>query len=306
MLRLLVHSSEVRSRDVAAPTLGPAHAQIRASEIPAARVIALSRAILFLVFAIASTAAIGWITGSGPHPLVVLSVTAGALVAGLAGVAFSAVAGALVMHWVASIVIVPVLLACSITTQLFSIAQSSRPTPWHPVEWRRIAPFLLAGFVGIPLGAVLLRDTDPRLFAVSFGGILIIYGAVMLLEPGLVVRRGGRLADAAFGLISGITGGAIDLPGVAPAIGRRTRGLPRDVQHTVVQPFILVMQTATLAYFARLGILTSSTVASYLVCAPAVLFGTWLGRRLFNHIDDAAFRRVVLIFIIVSGVSLVL
>ncbi len=74
----------------------------------------------------------------------------------------------------------------------------------------------------------------------------------------------------------------------------------------MVQPFILVMQIATLAYFSRLGILTVRTVASYLVCAPAVLFGTWLGLRLFNHIDDAAFRRVVLIFLIVSGVSLVL
>jgi len=69
-------------------------------------------------------------------------------------------------------------------------------------------------------------------------------------------------------------------------------------------PFILVMQIATLIYFSRLGILTSSTIASYLVCAPAVLFGTWLGLGLFHRIDDAAFRRVVLVFLIVSGASL--
>jgi uncharacterized membrane protein YfcA len=66
------------------------------------------------------------------------------------------------------------------------------------------------------------------------------------------------------------------------------------------------MQIATLVYFSRLGILTSNTITSYLVCAPAVIFGTWVGLRLFDRIDDAAFRRVVLIFLVVSGAALVL
>jgi uncharacterized membrane protein YfcA len=205
------------------------------------------------------------------------------------------------MHFVAPVTIVPVLLACSITTQLFSIAKLR-----HTMEWRRMLPFLLGGFLGIPLGAALLRDTDPRRFAVSFGAFLIVYGVFMLLRPGLTVRHGGRFADAACGLIGGVTGGAIAFPGAAPAIWCGLRGLSKDVQRGIVQPFILVMQIATLAYFSRLGILTSSTIASYLVCAPAVLFGTWLGLRLFDRIDDAAFRRVVLIFLIVSGASLVL
>jgi uncharacterized membrane protein YfcA len=301
MLKLLVHSSDFRFRDMVLPGLRLTRRGAAAADVPAARVIALSRAVLFLVFAIASTALIGWLTGSGPHPLVVLSVAAGALVAGLAGFAFSAVSGALVMHWVEPVTIVPVLLACSITTQLFSIAKLRRT-----MEWRRTVPFLLGGFLGIPLGAALLRDTDPRLFAVAFGAFLIAYGVFMLLRPGLVIPRSGRLADAACGLIGGISGGAIAFPGAAPAIWCGLRGLSKDVQRGIVQPFILIMQIATLAYFSRLGILTSRTIASYLVCAPAVLFGTWLGLRLFDHIDDAAFRRVVLIFLIVSGAILVL
>ncbi len=52
--------------------------------------------------------------------------------------------------------------------------------------------------------------------------------------------------------------------------------------------------------------LTAATITGYLVCAPAVLFGTWLGLSLFDRIDDAAFRRVVLIFLIASGASFLL
>jgi len=253
------------------------------------------------MLAIASTIAAGWLTGSGLHPLAVISVFSGALVAGLAGFAFSAVAAALLAHWASPIAFVPLLLACSITTQLFSIAKL-----WRTMQWQRCAPFIIGGLVGIPFGAVLLRDADQHRFGICFGAFLIAYGAFMLMMPDLVIRRGNRLADAACGVLGGITAGAIAFPGAAPTIWCGLRGLPKDIQRGVVQPFILAIQIATLIYFSRLGILTTATIASYLVCAPAVLLGTWLGLGLFDRIDDAAFRRVVLIFLIVSGASLLL
>ncbi len=298
MLKRLVHRCEFRLRDSLAPRLFLALGGHSAGT-PATRVLALGRAVLFGVLALASMTAAGWLTRSGPHPLVIVSVLSGALVSGLAGFAFSAVAAALLTHWVAPIAFVPLLLACSITTQLFSIAKLRRM-----IEWRRCAPFVLGGLVGIPLGAALLRDTDPHRFGVWFGAFLVAYGAFMLLKPRLVVRRGNYLVDAACGVLGGITAGAIAFPGAAPTIWCGLRGLPKDVQRGIVQPFILTIQVATLVYFSRLGFLTSATIASYVVCAPAVLFGTWLGLGLFDRIDDAAFRRVVLIFLIVSGASL--
>src|SRR5690348_3764439 len=66
-----------------------------------ATAVALSRAGLFGLVALVVMAAAHWLTGSGPHPLVIVSVLSGALVSGLAGFAFSAVAAALLAHWVA-------------------------------------------------------------------------------------------------------------------------------------------------------------------------------------------------------------
>ena len=66
------------------------------------------------------------------------------------------------------------------------------------------------------------------------------------------------------------------------------------------------MQIATLIYFSKLGILGSVTLTTYFWCLPAVVAGTWLGLRLFDRIDDTKFRRVVLIFLLISGVALVL
>ena len=36
------------------------------------------------------------------------------------------------------------------------------------------------------------------------------------------------------------------------------------------------------------------------------LAGTWLGLRLYGHLDEAGFRRLVLILLLVSGVTLTL
>jgi uncharacterized membrane protein YfcA len=230
-----------------------------------------------------------------------VAVFAGSLAAGLAGFAFSAIAGALLLHWLSPQQAVPLLLACSITTQLFSIGKL-----WGSMQWRRCVPFLVGGVVGIPVGAMLLSEVDPRLFATGFGAFLVCYSGYMLLRPSLVVQRGGRLVDVAAGFAGGITGGAVAFPGAFPTIWCGLRGLSKQEQRGIVQPFILLMQIATLAYFSKLGLVASATMVTYLWCIPAVVGGTWLGLMLFHRINDASFRRVVLLFLIVSGATLII
>src|SRR5689334_2325229 len=107
-----------------------------------------------------------------------LAIFAGSMAAGLAGFAFSAITGALLFHWLNPIEAVPLLLACSITTQLFSISRL-----WHVMQWRRCCPYLFGGFVGIPIGAKLLEAFDARLFAMGFGCFLVCYSLYMLFSP---------------------------------------------------------------------------------------------------------------------------
>lgn len=227
-------------------------------------------------------------------------VFAGSLVSGVVGFAFSAVAGALLLHLFAPKEAVPLLLACSVTTQLFSIMNM-----WDAMQWRRCASFLLGGILGIPLGAWLLLGLEPRVFMALFGIFLICYSVYTLLRPAVVLQSGNRLTDIAAGFAGGITGGAIALPGPIPTIWCNACELSKQEQRGIVQPFILLMQIATLVYFSRLGILVTGMLATYLWCVPAVVGGTWLGLRIFHRIDEATFKRLVLVFLLVSGAVLV-
>ena len=226
---------------------------------------------------------------------------AGSLCAGLAGFAFSAITGAILFHLVAPINAVPLLLACSITTQLFSISKL-----WHTMQWRQCFPYLAGGFAGIPIGAELLKTFDAHIFAAGFGFLLICYSLYMLLRPHIVLRGGGRYVEVAAGFAGGITGGATAFPGAIPTLWCSLRGLSKMEQRGIVQPFILLMQIATLVYFSKLGILASATMTTYLWCAPAVVLGTWLGLQLFNRIDDKRFRQIVLLFLMISGATLLI
>jgi uncharacterized protein len=228
------------------------------------------------------------------------TIFAGSLAAGLAGFAFSAITGAVLFHLLAPVEAVPLLLACSITTQLFSISKL-----WHTMQWRQCLPYLVGGFAGIPIGAELLKAFDARIFAAGFGLFLICYSLYMLLRPNFVARGRGRFAEIVAGFAGGITGGATAFPGAIPAVWCSVRGFTKLEQRGIVQPFILLMQIATLAYYSKLGILVSATLTTYLWCAPAVILGTWLGLQFFDRIDDKRFRQVVLFFLLISGATLI-
>jgi uncharacterized membrane protein YfcA len=230
-----------------------------------------------------------------------IAVFAGALVAGLAGFAFSAIAGAILFHWLPPLEAVPLLLVCSITAQCFGIARF-----WRVIQWRSFAPYVAGGLLGIPVGALLLTRLNADVFAVAFGVFLIVYCTYMILRPCLVIAHGGRVSELAVGFLGGVTGGATAFPGACPTMWCSARGLGKEQQRGIVQPYILTMQIATLIYFSNTGLLSSGLVTTFAWCLPAVVLGTLLGFALFDRIDEARFKRVTLMFLFVSGVLLAL
>jgi uncharacterized membrane protein YfcA len=53
------------------------------------------------------------------------------------------------------------------------------------------------------------------------------------------------------------------------------------------------------------GAYTLETMKLYAFALPALMIGIWCGIKLYGKLDDAAFRRVILILLLASGVSLI-
>jgi uncharacterized protein len=231
---------------------------------------------------------------------ILCAIFAGALVSGLAGFAFSAVAGALLLHLIEPAETVSLLLVTSLGAQLVSMANLR-----GNIDWRELLPLLAAGLVGIPVGAHVLQVLPASLFAAVFGLFLVGYSAFMLARPRLALRCHGLVPSLLSGFAGGVTGGAIAFPGAIPTIWCTLRAVPKDRQRGLIQPFIVIMQVATIAYFSKIGIMTTEALLVSLVCTPAVLAGTWVGLALYRRFSDAEFRRAVLVVLLLCGAVLV-
>jgi uncharacterized membrane protein YfcA len=72
----------------------------------------------------------------------------------------------------------------------------------------------------------------------------------------------------------------------------------------VFQVFSLSMQSLTLAIYSASGLITRETLSLFALVAPAMIVPTLLGVRLYARFSDAAFRRLILVLLSLSGIVL--
>ncbi|MBP1181301.1 sulfite exporter TauE/SafE family protein [Methylobacterium sp. PvR107] len=170
----------------------------------------------------------------------------------------------------------------------------------------RIAPFVLGGLAGIPLGVLLLPRLDADWFKALLGLLLMVWCPLMLLARDLPrITAGGRIADAAVGLAGGMMGGLGGFTGVLPTLWCTLRRYERDVQRTIIQNFNLAMLTVTMISYLATGLVTRPMLPMLAVVLPAMLVPTLLGTRAYVGISEAGFRKLVLTLLTGSGVILV-
>lgn len=238
-------------------------------------------------------------------PFLILSVGvfAGALVSGAAGFAFSAVAGAMLLHVLPPLEAVPLMMICSIAVQAASLVALRRN-----MRWKGSLALILGGALGIPPALWLLQTVDTWTFRVCFGAFLALYSAYMVFRPAAARLRQAeqRLHDAAVGFAGGLVGGLTAMPGALPTIWCDLRGMPKDQQRGLVQPFIAAMQVVALALLLAHHSLSTKVLVDAAFGLPALAAGTMVGIILFGKMNEALFRRTVLVALFIAGVGLAL
>jgi uncharacterized membrane protein YfcA len=236
-----------------------------------------------------------------PYALLFVGVFAGALVSGFAGFAFSAVAGAFLLHFLPAPEAVPLMMACSVVVQGASLLLL-RST----MRWRASLGYIVGGALGVPPALYLLHHADTTILRVGFGLFLATYAICMLIRPTVAYLQGvqSRVRDMAVGFAGGIVGGLTAMPGALPTIWCDLRGLAKDHQRGLVQPFIATMQVVALIALVSVGGVSSGTLLLLGIALPALLAGTALGIALFGRVDHGMFRRVTLMLLFVGGVAL--
>jgi uncharacterized protein len=224
----------------------------------------------------------------------------GAFVSGFAGFAFSAVAGAILLHSLSPLEAVPLMMACSVVVQAANLWALRRD-----IQWKQSLVLVLGGLLGVPIAVWLLQTTDARTFREVFGFAVAAYAGYMLFRPGLAyphVMNPSRNALVGFG--GGLIGGLTAMPGALPTIWCDIHGVPKNQQRGLVQPFIAAMQIFSLTLLLMNHDLSSKVLFNLLLSVPAMVTGSVLGILAFRNVSDQGFRRVILMILLVSGLLL--
>ena len=224
----------------------------------------------------------------------------GGFVSGIAGFAFGLVA---LSFWVWQIdpkLLAPMVVFGSFVAQTLSVGAVRRS-----FDWKRLAPFLIGGTLGVPVGVALLGLVNITVFRLFTGVILIIFCSSMLFLTDLTpIAAGGKWADGVSGVIGGIMGGLAGLTGPAPTLWCTVRGWDKDTQRCIFQTFNLAMQAIALVTYWFNGTLTPTVGKVFALMLPALIIPTVVGARLYKRINAVAFRKIVLGLLLLSGVVL--
>jgi uncharacterized membrane protein YfcA len=236
----------------------------------------------------------------GSFALLSGAVFLGAFVSGLAGFAFSAVAGAILLHTRLPMEAVPLMMACSVGVQATNLWALRKD-----IQWKQSLVLVLGGLLGVPIAVWLLQTTDARTFRELFGLAIALYAGYMLFRPsltGLRLMNDGRNALVGFG--GGLVGGLTAMPGALPTIWCDLHGVPKNQQRGLVQPFIAAMQIFALGLLLAHHDLSPKLLRDLLLSVPALVAGSVLGILAFRYASEQIFRRIILVILLLSGVLL--
>ena len=166
--------------------------------------------------------------------------------------------------------------------------------------------FVRAGWVDEPV-----RPWHPMGAEVTSGGLSLLgtlFIGLLGLHSGaseIIVVLGTFTLMFGVGFLNGLLAGLTGLVGIVVVIWCQLRNWPKDMQRAIFQPVMLSTVLISAVTLSLAGAVTAETTKLYLLGLPCMLVGTWIGLNLYGKVDDAAFRKIVLLVLLVFGLTLI-
>src|SRR5215475_5568539 len=224
----------------------------------------------------------------------------GGFASGVAGFAMGFLVSGIWLHIITPLQTTTLIVGYGLCTQGYGVWKLR-----HSLNWPTVAPFIIGGTIGVPIGTMLLTYIDAAYLRAGVGVLLVLYGLYGLAQPTRKAMRAGTSIDSGIGFFNGVLCGLTGLPGFIITIWCQLRGWTKDVQRAVFQPVMFAAMIATATALALSGAITAETARLYLLGLPAVLAGLWLGFKLYGKLDDTTFRRLVLLLLLAAGLALI-
>lgn len=170
------------------------------------------------------------------------------------------------------------------------------------VRFRYAFPLIIGLFPGIPLGMAFLQGVNPVLATGALGLVLVVYCAWSLRSRGTGLSISPKWGPV-FGVTGGVLGGAFNSSGPPVILYATLQDWNKGETVGTLQAFFLCQGALTISGFLYKGLINTQTLSWNLMLLPALGLGFWVGDKLHHRIDEATFKRVVLVGLMLMGVA---
>jgi hypothetical protein len=186
------------------------------------------------------------------------------------------------------------------TTQIIMLLRYGRALKIGGL-WR----LMLGSLVGIPIGVILLSQLDSEIILFALGVILIAYSLYSLFAPPIPVIKNPNWGYL-FGFASGLLGGAYNTGGPPFVIYGASQRWETPVFKANLQVLLMVNSVSVVIAHVLAGHYTGVVLRDYAIALPMIVVGALAGFWLDRYINEAIYRKIILVLLLGIGVRLVL
>ncbi|NHB57712.1 sulfite exporter TauE/SafE family protein [Acinetobacter shaoyimingii] len=232
----------------------------------------------------------------------ILGASLAGFVQGLTGFAFALIAMSFWVWILPPQLSAPLVVFASLWCHIISLSHEQK----HEFSVSLVAPYILAGLIGIPLGTYLLDIVRADIFKIILGIFLIIWCPIMYFAPQFsLLKSAGKTADATIGFAGGILGGLGGFCGALPSAWVMLKNLPKAQQRYILRHFNFAIQLFTILVYLYKGTINASHLTYIVIILVAVSIPAILGAQYFYKISERQFKHLVLSLLFASGCVLV-
>ena len=174
----------------------------------------------------------------------------------------------------------------------------------NELPFRRVGPWAAAGLLGVPVGVLILKDSDAGLLKIAITALTIILTLVVAFNVRAKIPS-GMLTGLAVAFLVSVTLNALGIGGPIMALYMLTQNWSRNAVRGALSLYFLFVEAAGVIGYGIAGLMTTERIALILIAIVPVTLGFLLATYLVRRMNDVVFRRATVVAIIgMSGLVL--
>ncbi len=208
------------------------------------------------------------------------------------------------LAWVMSLkIVVPLVTFLGLLSSFVILRNNLHHVRW-PALWR-VMPYCV---IGVLIGLYFFKTLDAHTLARALGVFVTIYGTYSLWltwRPAFNLKIPLWLATPTAGTLAGFVGTIFgSMAGMFFAIYLDLQKFDKATFRATVAAILFGLGIFRGLGYAVIGNYDRETLTTCLLAVPVMLVGVWVGNRIHANLNDVAFKRLVAIILIASGLPL--